>query len=58
MADKHAATYHGSDLQRRRELAGMTKAELIDWILQIEAANHAATRATTALRERVEGYEP
>ena len=61
MADKFAATFHGSELLRRRELAGMSKPELIDWVVQLETANTATQTALTALRERIGtayGQEP
>lgn len=41
MADKLAAALHGSELNRRRELNGMTKSELVDYILNVEDNLHA-----------------
>lgn len=47
------------DQHRRRELSRRTKAELIDWIIQIERAHADAPAATTQLRNRIEhGDEP
>jgi hypothetical protein len=43
-----------SDLQRRRELTGLTKPELIDWIVQVERSLEDARTALNALRQRTE----
>lgn len=44
---------NGSDLSRRRELAAMTKAELIDWIIQIEGNAKRTQDAINAMKERI-----
>ncbi len=53
MGDKHAAAYHGSDLQRRRELAGMSKTELVDWVIQLETSSKRTEQAINALKQRI-----
>lgn len=61
MSDKHAATYHGSDLQRRRELTAMTKPELIEWIVKLEGNAKRTQDAINSVKERIDaayGNEP
>lgn len=54
MADKLAAALHGSELNRRRELNAMTKAELVDYILGIDAK----MRTLSARINAAYGLEP
>lgn len=43
-----------TELERRRQLARLTRAELIDWVIQIEQAPNTATQATQHLRTRIQ----
>ncbi|PVE95002.1 hypothetical protein [Microbacterium sp. TPD7012] len=42
-----------NDLQRRRQLKGMTKPELIDWVVQLETNAKRTQDSIDALKDRI-----
>ena len=45
-----------STLQRRRQLTNLTKAELVDWIIQLETALNNTRHTLNAFRARVDPH--